>query len=86
MNLHRFKALPHTVVLNYQSSLLLTQDEVAIVLLGPFSNVCLFCLLILISWVSQKAFGSFPGKGRHPIVGKINVIMTLTTDLPPPSP
>ena len=59
----RFDFYPHTVILHYQSSLLFTREEVAVVLLGPFFNTFVFCLFILFSWGFQKVFGSFPDLG-----------------------
>lgn len=63
MCLHRFDFFPHTVILHYQSSLLFTREEVAVVLLGPFFNTFIFCLLILFSWGFQNVFGSLPDLG-----------------------
>ena len=60
MYTYRFDFYPHTVILHYQSSLLFTREEVAIVLLGPFFNKFVFCLFILFSWGFQKVFGSLP--------------------------
>lgn len=62
---HRFEFHAHTVVLNYQSSLLFTRELIAIVLLGPALNTLLFCLLILSSWIIQRLFGSFPDLGSQ---------------------
>ena len=51
------------MILHYQSSLLFTREEVAIVLLGPFFNTFIFCCLILLSWTFQKVFVSIPDLG-----------------------
>ena len=51
------------MILHYQSSLLFTREEVAVVLLGPFFNTFVFSLLILFSWGFQIVFGSLPDLG-----------------------
>uniref|UniRef100_H2XRF8 Uncharacterized protein n=1 Tax=Ciona intestinalis TaxID=7719 RepID=H2XRF8_CIOIN len=55
-----FIFFPYTVNLNYQADLLTTAEEVGEVVLGPISNIIVQVLLVLFSWVSQKALGSFP--------------------------
>lgn len=62
---YRFEFFPYTVLLHYQSSLLFTREEVAIVLLGPFFNTFIFCCFILLSWLFQKVFVSFPDLGSQ---------------------
>ena len=59
----RFDFYPYTVSLNYQNTLLMVQEEVAIVLLGPFGNIFTFILLIFSSWVIQKLLGAIPDIG-----------------------
>ena len=61
--IYRFDFYPHTVIFHYQSSLLFTREEVAVVLLGPLFNTFVFCLFILFSCHFQKVFGSFPDLG-----------------------
>ena len=63
--LYRFNVYPHTVLLNYQSTLLFTREEVAIVVLGPLFNTLVFCSLILLSWLTQLLFGTFPDLGSR---------------------
>ncbi|XP_035658803.1 uncharacterized protein LOC118404007 isoform X1 [Branchiostoma floridae] len=57
---NKFEFLPYTVNLNYQSSLLHTREEIALIVLGPAFNILWFSLLVALSWVSQRALGSFP--------------------------
>ncbi|XP_066268973.1 uncharacterized protein [Branchiostoma lanceolatum] len=57
---NKFEFLPYTVNLNYQSSLLRTREEIALIVLGPAFNILWFSLLVALSWVSQRALGSFP--------------------------
>ena len=64
----RFEFLPYTVNLNYQSSLLYTREEIAVVLLGPLILILLFTLLVITSWLTQKLFGGFPDIGSKFIV------------------
>ena len=66
--IYRFEFFPHTVVLNYQSSLLFTRETIAIIILGPLFNTIVFCLLILLSWAFQLLFGGFPDLGSQFIV------------------
>ena len=56
----RFEFLAYTVFLKYQSSLLFTREEFAVVVIGPMSNVVIFSLLIMMVWAAQRVFGSFP--------------------------
>ena len=63
--MHRFDFFPHTVVLHYQSTLLFTREEIAIVVLGPLFNTLVFCFLILISWMVQLLFGGIPDLGSR---------------------
>ncbi|XP_030829615.1 uncharacterized protein LOC582863 isoform X1 [Strongylocentrotus purpuratus] len=55
-----FQFLPYTVSLNYQASLLQTKEEVAVVILGPLTNVVFLSLLVFICWLFQKVVGNFP--------------------------
>ncbi|XP_019628555.1 PREDICTED: uncharacterized protein LOC109473086 [Branchiostoma belcheri] len=57
---NKFEFLPYTVNLNYQSSLLRTREEIAVIVLGPIFNIAWFSLLVALSWISQRALGSFP--------------------------
>lgn len=61
--INKFDFYPYTVSLNYQNTLLMVQEEVAIVLLGPFGNIFTFILLIFSSWVIQKLLGAIPDIG-----------------------
>lgn len=56
----RYEFLAYTVNLNYQNTLLNTVEEISIVVIGPFFNIILFCLLILFCWGMQRLFGTFP--------------------------
>lgn len=56
----RFEFLPYTTNLNYQSTLLQTMQEISLVVLGPFTNIIIFCLMVLTSWLIQNLFGRFP--------------------------
>ncbi|PIK53786.1 hypothetical protein BSL78_09280 [Apostichopus japonicus] len=56
----RFDFHPYTVSLNYQSSLLHTREEVAVVLLGPATNILILSILVLMCWLTQKTIGNFP--------------------------
>lgn len=55
-----FDFYPYTVSLNYQSSLLHTREEVAVVLLGPVTNIIVLSLLVMACWLTQKTIGNFP--------------------------
>lgn len=52
----------------YQSTLLLTREEISVVLLGPFGNILVFVLLVFTSWLMQKVFGGFPDMGSKFII------------------
>nr|XP_020470960.1 uncharacterized protein LOC109968787 [Monopterus albus] len=57
---NKFQFHAHTVDLIYQSSLLHTREELAMVVVGPMTlNVVTF-LLVLIRWGCQQIFGSLP--------------------------
>ena len=56
----RFELLPYSVNLNYQSSLLHTNELVAVVILGPLTNIAVLCLMVFAAWLCQKVAGSFP--------------------------
>lgn len=58
--LSRFEFLPYTTNLNYQNTLLQTRQEISLVVLGPFTNIIIFCLMVFMSWLMQKLFGRFP--------------------------
>ena len=59
----RFEFYPHTVVLNYQSTLPLTREEAGLVVLGPLFNTFIFSILVFFSWTVQRLFGGFPDLG-----------------------
>ncbi|XP_072175940.1 uncharacterized protein [Diadema setosum] len=56
----QFQFLSYTVSLNYQASLLQTNEEVAVVILGPLTNVVVLSLLVFICWLFQRLVGNFP--------------------------
>ena len=56
----RFEFLPHTVNLNYQNTLLRTREEIALVVLGPFTIILLLIVMVLISAFIQFLFDRFP--------------------------
>lgn len=56
----RFEFLPYTVNLNYQGTLLHTEEEIALVILGPFTNIIILCVMIIGAWAIQRLFGFFP--------------------------
>ncbi len=57
---YRFEFLPYSVNLNYQSSLLHTREEVAVVILGPLMNILILGLLVAACAACQRILGSFP--------------------------
>lgn len=56
----RFQFHAHTVDLVYQSSLLHTQEELVMVVVGPLTLNAVTFLLVLIRWGCQQIFGSLP--------------------------
>lgn len=56
----RFQFHAHTVDLVYQSSLLHTREELAMVTVGPLTLNAATFLLVLIRWGCQQIFGSLP--------------------------
>ncbi|XP_013405388.1 uncharacterized protein LOC106170172 [Lingula anatina] len=66
--INKFEFLPYTVNLNYQSTLLHTREEIAMVSLGPFLIILTFTLLVIIDWLMQKIFGMFPDLGSKFII------------------
>lgn len=74
----RLEFLPYTVNLNYQSTLLHTQEEVGIVLLGPCGNLILFMLMVFITWVLQRILGGVPD-----VASKFFVVYGIQTFLDP---
>ncbi|OWF49741.1 uncharacterized protein LOC110451314 [Mizuhopecten yessoensis] len=58
-----FNFLPYTVELNYQPTLLATREEIGVVWSGPLLNLVIFCLFIILVWISQLLFGLFPDLG-----------------------
>lgn len=59
-SLSRFRFHAHTVELVYQSSLLHTREELAMVMVGPLTLNAVTFLLVLIRWGCQLIFGSLP--------------------------
>lgn len=56
----RFQFHAHTVDIIYQSSLLHTREEMAMVMVGPLTLNAVTFLLVLIRWGCQQIFGSVP--------------------------
>lgn len=61
--INMFNFLPYTVELNYQPTLLSSQQEIAVVILGPLFNLLVFLLLIGLCLVCQMLFDNFPDFG-----------------------
>uniref|UniRef100_A0A672IQI0 Orofacial cleft 1 candidate gene 1 protein n=1 Tax=Salarias fasciatus TaxID=181472 RepID=A0A672IQI0_SALFA len=57
---NKFRFHAHTVDLLYQSSLLHTREELAMVVVGPLTLNAVTFLLVLIRWGCQQIFGSLP--------------------------
>uniref|UniRef100_A0A3B4B564 Uncharacterized protein n=1 Tax=Periophthalmus magnuspinnatus TaxID=409849 RepID=A0A3B4B564_9GOBI len=57
---NKFVFHAHTVELVYQSSLLHTREELAVVALGPLTLNAVTLTLVLIRWACQHVFGSLP--------------------------
>ncbi|XP_035862182.1 uncharacterized protein ofcc1 [Sander lucioperca] len=57
---NKFQFHAHTVDLVYQSSLLHTREELAMVVVGPLTLNTVTFLLVLIRWGCQQIFGSLP--------------------------
>ncbi|XP_077480927.1 uncharacterized protein ofcc1 [Stigmatopora argus] len=57
---NKFQFHAHTVDLVYQSSLLHTREELAMVVVGPLTLNAVTFLLVLIRWGCQHIFGSLP--------------------------
>uniref|UniRef100_A0A3Q3VXF9 Uncharacterized protein n=1 Tax=Mola mola TaxID=94237 RepID=A0A3Q3VXF9_MOLML len=57
---NKFQFHAHTVDLMYQSSLLHTREELAMVVVGPLTLNAVTFLLVLIRWGCQQIFGSLP--------------------------
>ena len=74
----RFEFLPYTVSLNYQNTLLHTQEEVGVVLTGPCSNMIIFIVLVLVSWLLQRILGGIPD-----VASKFIVVFGIQTFLDP---
>ena len=58
--INMFNVLPYTVELNYQSSLLRTREEIAIILIGPFTCIILFSVLVVLSLFVQVMLDRYP--------------------------
>ncbi|CAD5113719.1 DgyrCDS2883 [Dimorphilus gyrociliatus] len=76
--INKFDFLPYTVNLNYQNTLLQIREEVALVLLGPLTNIILFVILVVVSWGCQRILGMFPDIGS-----KFTIAMGLQACLDP---
>uniref|UniRef100_A0A674MF04 Orofacial cleft 1 candidate gene 1 protein n=1 Tax=Takifugu rubripes TaxID=31033 RepID=A0A674MF04_TAKRU len=57
---NKFQFHAHTVDIVYQSSLLHTREELAMVMVGPLTLNAVTFLLVLIRWGCQQIFGSLP--------------------------
>ncbi|XP_054862933.1 uncharacterized protein ofcc1 [Amphiprion ocellaris] len=57
---NKFHFHAHTVDLVYQSSVLHTREELAMVVVGPLTLNAITFLLVLIRWGCQQIFGSLP--------------------------
>ena len=81
---NKFQFLPYTVNLNYQSVLLRSRDEIALIVLGPFTNILLFVMMVLLSAFIQALFDRFPNIfsrfimafGIHCILDPIWILIT----------
>lgn len=72
----RYEFQAYTVNLNYQSTLLSTVEEISMVVIGPFFNIVLFCLLVIFSWAIQRLFGTSPNIfSRFIMAYGINVLL-----------
>ena len=72
----RYEFLAYTVNLNYQNTLLNTVEEISMVVIGPFFNIVVFCLLIIFCWAMQRLFGTFPNIfSRFIMAYGINVLL-----------
>ena len=72
----RYEFQAYTVNLNYQSTLLNTVEEISMVVIGPFFNIVLFCLLVIFSWGIQRLFGTSPNIfSRFIMAYGINVLL-----------
>ena len=73
---HRYDFLAYTVTLNYQSTLLKTREEISMVVLGPFTNIIIFCLTVIFSWILQRLYGTSPNIfSRFIMAYGINVLL-----------
>ncbi|XP_031445206.1 uncharacterized protein LOC116226444 [Phasianus colchicus] len=76
--IYRFKFFPHTVELCYQNSLLQTSEELVMVVVGPLTLNAGLLLMVLIRWVCQQRFDSFPS-----FLSKFIIALGLWTVLDP---
>lgn len=76
--IYRFKFFPHTVELCYQNSLLQTSEELVVVVVGPLTLNAGLLLMVLIRWVCQQRFDSFPS-----FLSKFIIALGLWTVLDP---
>ncbi|KAL4218371.1 Orofacial cleft 1 candidate [Mactra antiquata] len=61
--INMFNFLPYTVELNYQMTLLTSQQEIAVVALGPLFNLVVFIFLIGLCLLTQALVDKFPDFG-----------------------
>ncbi|CAH3160843.1 unnamed protein product [Porites lobata] len=72
----KYDFLAYTVTLNYQSTLLKTREEISMVVLGPFTNIIIFCLTVIFSWILQRLYGTSPNIfSRFIMAYGINVLL-----------
>ncbi|KAM4705019.1 uncharacterized protein WCC33_009853 [Rhinophrynus dorsalis] len=74
----KFTFYPHTVELTYQSYLMHTREEMALVVLGPMALNISMILMILLRWCCQTLFDFFPA-----ILSKFIIALGLWTVLDP---
>ncbi|KAM4687789.1 uncharacterized protein O3C94_006237 [Discoglossus pictus] len=74
----KFIFSPYTVELSYQNSLMHTREELAIVIVGPMALNVSMLLMILLRWICQILFDSFPT-----ILSKFIIALGLWTVLDP---
>ncbi|KAK2534149.1 hypothetical protein Q9233_004332 [Columba guinea] len=74
----KFQLFPHTVELIYQNSLLQTSEELVMVVVGPLTLNAGLLLMVLIRWVCQQLFDSYPS-----FLSKFIIAMGLWTVLDP---
>eukprot|EP00050_Salpingoeca_kvevrii_P003599 m.228450 g.228450 ORF g.228450 m.228450 type:complete len:1127 (+) comp10856_c0_seq18:6377-9757(+) len=82
----RFDFLAVSVALNYQSSLMLTREELGVVCIGPLFCILVFAILVLLSAATQRLLHQFPDRisrfiGVWGLQTVFNPVFILLTDL-----